>query len=177
MDFLEFCYPFERTSNLTFLAKGISFFGDGYVAPILFTLVIAVLIGARDRKMGTLFIFSALGGNLLKMAIKQALQKPRPVFSGCEALASPGEYSFPSGHAVFYTIISGFMIWYGIKYLKGWKRWLLATVAVLIILAVSFSRVYLGVHFLSDVLAGVAIGTIIVIIATAIYKLLKEKDD
>jgi len=73
------------------------------------------------------------------------------------ALADPG---FPSGHTMMATIIYGFLAIWLILRIGSWPwRFLIAAVAILLVFLVALSRMYLGAHYLSDVLAAMAAGT------------------
>jgi undecaprenyl-diphosphatase len=73
------------------------------------------------------------------------------------ALTDPG---FPSGHTMMATIIYGFIAVFVILRIASWRRrFFIATVTVVLVLAIALSRMYLGAHYLSDVLAAMAVGT------------------
>ena len=87
--------------------------------------------------------------------IKAALQVPRP--EGFAAVAT--SYSFPSGHAAMSTVIYGFLAVLLAPALRAGWRWLAVCAAALLVCAIAFSRLYLGAHWLADVLAGVGLGS------------------
>lgn len=97
------------------------------------------------------------GGSLLNVFVKDAFARPRPTFD--DPLLTLHTYSFPSGHALGATVLYGLLAAFAV-----WKvracRWRLPAAAAggLLILLVCFSRIYLGVHYLSDVLGGIAEG-------------------
>ena len=75
------------------------------------------------------------------------------------AIINQGGYSFPSGHSYFAGVFYGLLIYFWIRHLKTWTwRIVGATFGILWILLLGFSRIYLGVHWLTDVIAGLAIG-------------------
>ena len=70
-------------------------------------------------------------------------------------------YSFPSGHAMAATVLYGLLAVYAVRHLRQRRsRLLAASVAGVLIVLVSFSRLYLGVHYLSDVVGGIAVGVV-----------------
>lgn len=92
------------------------------------------------------------GGMLLNIALKNLFQRARPVFD--EPLLTLATYSFPSGHVmgstVFYGVLVAFVFWN----VRAWRWRLLAlAIAGVMIILVAFSRLYLGVHYVSDVTA------------------------
>jgi undecaprenyl-diphosphatase len=88
------------------------------------------------------------------LSLKLLLHMPRPVagYSGATT------YSFPSGHATMSVVIYGYLSVLGARDLAVRWRWIPYAAATLLIAGISFSRIYLGVHWLSDVLAGLAMG-------------------
>ncbi|EUJ32021.1 PAP2 family protein [Listeria floridensis FSL S10-1187] len=97
--------------------------------------------------------------------------RPRPL----DRLISISGYSFPSGHAAgaatFYGLLALVLIFFFIKR-KGLK-WFVGLTALFIILLIMLSRVYLGVHYPSDVFAGFILGS--AVLSFAFYALLKSK--
>lgn len=97
------------------------------------------------------------GGMLLNWALKQAFHRPRPRVSDY-ALALHS-YSFPSGHTVAATLLYGLLAVYLISVTSGWlQRSIVVVLAPAAIATVAFSRLYLGAHYLSDVLAAMGVG-------------------
>ena len=96
-------------------------------------------------------------GMLLNVVLKQAFHRTRPSFDDmAHQLAT---YSFPSGHTMAATVLWGFILTWAWPYVKGWHvRALLVLLACIAVFLVGFSRIYLGAHFLSDVLAAMCEG-------------------
>jgi undecaprenyl-diphosphatase len=127
---------------------------------ILIQLVIAFIVFAklRWRRAALWLAITMAGALLLEVTLKWAYHRPRPVaFFG----VVPNSYSFPSGHALtslcFYGVMAG-LLSARIKSLP-W-RIALWTAAVLLIIAIGLSRIYLGVHYPSDVVAGYLAATV-----------------
>lgn len=100
-------------------------------------------------------LLSVPGGMLLNVLLKYVFQRSRPVFE--HPLVTLASYSFPSGHTVAATLLYGVLA----SYLVTERRQAAALVvppSVLMVLLVAASRVYLGAHYLSDVLAAMAEG-------------------
>lgn len=94
-------------------------------------------------------------GAALNVALKYYFQRTRPVFD--EPLVTLATYSFPSGHAAASTVFYGLLASYLVIARPHWHVRLGTAVGCsLMVLLVAFSRVYLGAHFMSDVLAGMA---------------------
>lgn len=99
------------------------------------------------------------GGAVLNLLMKQAFQRPRPMLD--EALLSLPTYSFPSGHASGTTLMYGFLALVVLVHLPmALGRAGVLALASLVIALVAWSRVYLGVHHFTDVLAGVVEGLV-----------------
>lgn len=97
------------------------------------------------------------GGVLLNVLMKYAFHRVRPSFD--DPLLTLTTYSFPSGHASASTLFYGLIAAYLIAHVTTWnKRVLIVFAALIMVTLVGLSRMYLGVHYLSDVLAGMAEG-------------------
>ena len=94
------------------------------------------------------------GGATLNVLMKHGFERPRPALD--EALLSLHTFSFPSGHASGTTLLYGFLALVVLVHVRrpAW-RWVTGVIALWVIGLVCWSRVYLGVHFFTDVLAGV----------------------
>jgi undecaprenyl-diphosphatase len=137
--------------GLTAVMKGVSLLGYGV---LIVELVVAIVIFLRLRwRRGALWLAISMAGALaLDVALKFAFHRPRPQpFFG----SAPHSFSFPSGHAlcsfVFYAVLAG-LIADRVKPLA--LRVAVGIVAALLIAAIGLSRIYLGVHYPSDVIAG-----------------------
>ncbi|MCX6021927.1 MAG: phosphatase PAP2 family protein [Chloroflexi bacterium] len=138
-------------------ARFVSFFG--FEAAI--ALIVALLVYFVWRRRWTTaaqLLMVTLGAALLNSLLKGLFQRTRPA-------PVPGDFlgqifSFPSGHAMlaaaFYLFVS-YLAW---RTLKGWPRWFGAGVPLALILLIGWSRLYLGVHYLTDVAAGYLAGFI-----------------
>lgn len=103
------------------------------------------------------FLIVVPGGMLLNAVIKEIIHRPRPDFS--DLVLTLTTYSFPSGHAAAATLFYGFLATYVIVHLRAWRwRVLVAIIALFVIVAIGLSRIYLQVHYLSDVLGGMTEG-------------------
>lgn len=102
-------------------------------------------------------------GMLLNVGLKNTFQRPRPTWE--DPLVQLTTYSFPSGHAVASTVFYGAVCALVFTHARSPVLRVLAALAgVAMVLMVTFSRVYLGAHYLTDVVAGVAVGTLCVLL-------------
>ena len=110
---------------------------------------------AQARYWLLALMFAVPGGMVLNVALKYLFQRSRPSFE--DPLLTLTTYSFPSGHTTAATCFYGLLACYLVIARPGWNV-RLGTVALctVMVLLVAFSRVYLGAHFVSDVLAAMA---------------------
>ena len=111
----------------------------------------------RDHYWLLAVLLTIPAGMLLNVLLKHGFARPRPLFD--QPLVLLSTYSFPSGHAAYSTMLYGLLAAYVAHRVDNWQ-WRLASVLVCaaIVALVVFSRLYLGAHFLTDVLAGIAEG-------------------
>ena len=160
------------TDTLTPIAKTITFLGSAYW---LIGLSIFLFIVIKTKKIG-ISIISNLGfAALTNFLLKQILQRPRPI--GHRIIDESG-YSLPSGHSMVSMAFYGFLIYLVYKKVENihLKSFLIALLLLLII-NIGISRIYLGVHYTSDVIAGflVAISYLIIYANTIKGLILEDK--
>lgn len=103
-------------------------------------------------------ILAVPGGLLLNVLLKYLFQRPRPSFEN--PVLTLGTFSFPSGHTSGAVLLYGMLATYLVCVTRSWRvRALVVLAAILMVALVAFTRVYLGVHFLSDVLAAMAVSS------------------
>ena len=150
------------------IAKVITNFG-GAIFLIVVTIVLFILI--KNKKI-RLSIFSNLVIiTILNQLLKRILQRPRP--TEYRIIEETG-YSFPSGHSMISMAFYGYLIYLIYKYVKNkYIKWISIVLLSILICAVGISRIYLGVHYTSDVLGGFLISiSYLIIYISAINKFL-----
>jgi len=142
--------------------------GPGGVAAIAGITMIALLTARRFRWSIYLAV-NVGGGGLLDWELKRYFARARPAMA--EMLRHASGYSFPSGHAMGSTVLFATLSYLAIRILPRW-RWKSAAIALgtTFIVAVALSRVYLGVHWISDVGAGVVCALLWVTMTTVAYE-------
>ena len=131
--------------------------GTGVVVLTIVGVSSLFLMLTRHKYSALLLLVATAGGLLLNTALKQFFDRPRPqLFEwGTHAVTS----SFPSGHAMSATIVYSTVAYLAARlYERVWPRWVTMVLALTIIALICASRMYLGVHYPSDVLAGATIG-------------------
>ncbi len=147
----------RATPALTELFEAVTFLGN---VPVLFTVAgIAALVLWRmgERIELQLLLLAVIGAEILTVGLKLGFRRERPFFS--DPLATESTYSFPSGHSSVSLAVYGTLGFIAARHLPNVATRLavLAAAAVLVLL-IGFSRLYLGVHFLTDVVAGFSLG-------------------
>ncbi|HEX8152870.1 MAG TPA: phosphatase PAP2 family protein [Thermoanaerobaculia bacterium] len=132
--------------------------------------VVGVVLATRRRWRWLLYLaFTSGVGALIVVQLKVYFARARPDLA--VALRKAHGYSFPSGHAMGSTILFLALSYLAFRAVYRWK-WKAASIALAwtSIAAISFSRVYLGVHWISDIGAGIAGGTLWVVVTTVAYE-------
>jgi len=116
------------------------------------------------------------GGMVVNGLMKLAFERARPAFE--QPLVTLHTYSFPSGHASGATLFYGFLACLLVRHVAaGGKRLAIGALAALMVVAVCASRLYLGAHYLTDVLAGVAEGLAwLAVCITAVSNLRRRRE-
>lgn len=147
-----------RTDTWTGVMVAITDFGKGLVTGVL-VLVLVVAIGIKRATAEAVFLLIAnAGGWILSLVTKSLFERPRPPPDVVSAITHPQSFAFPSGHSliamVFYTSLVMVASGLGRKGLAI----SLTVLAAIMVPTMGFTRVYLGVHYPSDVIAGFALG-------------------
>jgi len=144
-----------RSPWLTPIMQFFSLLGES--ATIVFTFLLSILFFInKHRKEALVFCLTLLMGVVINISIKNLIQRPRP---SIDPLVTLHSYSFPSGHAMNAMIFYSLIAYYAYHFLHHRKLSLMISLLCgVIVLSVGISRVYLGVHYPSDVVAGFVAG-------------------
>lgn len=144
---------------LTQLAFTLTFIGSPLALVPIILAATALLWARRLRRDATLLILGIGGSGVLDLALKLHFKRVRPDVPW--ALVSEHSFSFPSGHSVGAVVLYGmltYLLWSHLRAL--WEQTLVILSALLLVAGIGLSRVYLGVHFPTDIAAGYAVGLI-----------------
>ncbi|MBO9571275.1 MAG: phosphatase PAP2 family protein [Chitinophagaceae bacterium] len=160
----------KNTSVMVF----ISFFASrDFLLPANVLIVIYFLFINKDYSYSIRIAAVALGSFAVMSLLKLYFQRPRPqdpIYSHVLG------YSFPSGHAMSAMTFYGLLIYIVFKYVKNSiLKWILIIFLIAVILAIGTSRVYLRVHYATDVLAGFSLGVIWLVISLWLISLIEHK--
>lgn len=165
-----------RSNPLDLVLKTITRLGDTIVIMII-VIVTLMFLNKRNRIiLGSTTILTVT----FNQAIKHILRRPRPEHL---RLIKQGGFSYPSGHSMIAICVYGIMIYLINKNIKNKKiKIMLSILLTILILTIGISRIYVGVHYPSDVLGGFLLsGTILILNLTFTDKLyggiLNEKND
>jgi len=157
-----------RIGWLTAFFLAFTMLGKSYVVAVI-TAGVSVLFWRYKKIIYIIPLWISVGGGAVSVYIlKHLITRPRPV---AIPIYIEDSYSFPSGHAGVAIGLYGFLLYFCLKNIadKIWRRIADASLAVVIIL-LGFSRIYLGVHYFSDVIAGFLVGGIWLAIAIYYHK-------
>lgn len=140
----------------------------------LISITIALLLALKNKKISLLICANLIIVTLFNLLIKNILQRPRP--TGIKLINESG-YSFPSGHSMVGMAFYGYIIYLIYKNIKNkYIKWTFISLLSLFIISIGISRIYLGVHYTSDVIAGFLIAISYLIIYIKITNKLIENN-
>lgn len=154
------------------IAKFITNFG-GAIFLVIATITLFIVI--KNKKIGISILSNVAIVTVLNQLIKRILQRPRP--TEYRIIEETG-YSFPSGHSMVSMAFYGYFIYLIYKYVKNkYVKWISISLLSLLICVIGISRIYLGVHYTSDVLGGFLISiSYLIIYISAANKFIIEKE-
>lgn len=165
-----------ETSFLTTIMQFFTYIGSmSFIHILAFVIFIIFYFFVKDHSKLLLFIIVLLGSHYLFRLLKQLFKRARPDF---HRLIEIGGYSFPSGHATNAFGIYGILIFVLWQHSPArWGRIILSIFSFFMILSIGLSRIYLGVHYPSDVLAGYFAGGFLLTMIIGCYQFVIVKID
>jgi undecaprenyl-diphosphatase len=145
-----------RTPLLTAVARGLSFVGSELVVGLLAVAVLALLVTRRKWSEGAIFAIAMGGSAFLTVAVKELVARSRPGQMDRLGAFDP-TYSFPSGHTLNSAVFLAVTVWLLWRNLADPARVAIALGAAILATGIGASRVYLGYHWLTDVVASVLV--------------------
>lgn len=153
------------SDGFTHVVKVITNIGS---APFILSVTAIILIIARNRKINICIVSNLVIITLLNQLLKRIIARPRPIEY---RIINETGYSFPSGHSMVSMAFYGLLIYLAYRKIKNpYIKILVCTVLSIMIIAIGLSRIYLGVHYSSDVIAGFSISISYLILFTSIAK-------
>ena len=156
---------------VTPIAKFITNFGG---AIFLSIATIALLLLIKNKKIGLSIFSNIVIITILNQLLKRILRRPRPTEF---RIVEETGYSFPSGHSMVSMAFYGYLIYLIYRYIENkYIKWLLIVLLSILICLIGISRIYLGVHYTSDVLGGFLLSiSYLVVYISLIKKILSEE--
>lgn len=146
-------YSFARglqSPALTFVLRIITELGGAIVIGIA---TVVLFFAIKNKRLSFAILGNIVGVLIVNQVFKFLIQRPRPDEE--YRLIEQGGYSFPSGHSMCSMAFYGFLVYLAFRYIKNAKVRIFATAGLgALVLLIGFSRIYLGVHYASDVVAG-----------------------
>ena len=154
-----------RSEPLTVFMKVITNLSSAYV---LIAIALGTLLFLKNKKIGLCISSNLAIATILNQLLKYIIQRPRP--DGYRLIIESG-YSFPSGHSMVSMAFYGLIIYLIWKMVKNKKiKYISCGILGLLIPLIGFSRIYLGVHYASDVIGGFAISIVYLLLFTNVTK-------
>ncbi|MEJ2690760.1 MAG: LssY C-terminal domain-containing protein [Deltaproteobacteria bacterium] len=162
-----------RSTDLTRVFTWITLLGKSQIV-VVFILISVALLWIWRQRYGILPLFiAATGSETFTWLGKLLFHRPRPAM----AVYAEHSFSFPSGHATIAVAFYGFVAYLLVRLSQSWKSAVnIFFATLLLVLAIGFSRIYLGEHYLSDVWSGYLVGAMWLIIAISLSEWLKHKE-
>ncbi|MFF1721750.1 phosphatase PAP2 family protein [Streptomyces sviceus] len=128
-----------------------------------------LVVRRNDRWAAVWLVATCALGTLVQQVLKAAVGRERPVWP--DPVDTAHFAAYPSGHALTATVVCGLLLWLLHHYGVGRTLWLTAlTVAVISVVGVGLTRIWLGVHWPSDVLGGWLLGAMLVTLAVTVHQ-------
>lgn len=144
------------TPERTQLMLLVSFLGKHSFLIPANVLLLLLFIFTKNRKAAITVAIVSLSSVTVMSLLKRTFQRHRPAGPLVDGITN---FSFPSGHAFMSVAFYGLLIWWAsVSIQNKWLRWSFTALLCLIILTIGFSRIYLRVHYTTDVLAGFFFG-------------------
>ena len=161
----------NMTDSVTWIAKIIT----KMASPIILGLLsFALFFVIKDKKLRISMVVNLVTAASLNFLIKNVIQRPRPV--GYRLIDETG-YSFPSGHSMVSMAFYGYLIYIINKQVESKLIKFISTIALsILIVSIGVSRIYLGVHYTSDVCGGFCVAIAYLMVYTGVLKRLSNKD-
>ena len=164
----------ERSRAWERFFSTVSWFGSRQVLTMTSVVVALVLVVNHRTVLAIGWLAAQGGGGLLNRALKETFERTRPEFADPILLSS--SWSFPSGHAMGTFILCGLGCYLLLREHRSWTASAVGvSLAVSWCVVIAFSRLYLGVHFASDVIAGLLAGAAWVAVCASAFEVIRRR--
>lgn len=158
----------NRTTFATKFFKIFTHLGSFITLAILAVIAVVLLWFVAKKKRMSVFYLACFGVVAISnFIIKRIIKRPRPIHL---MIIKETGFSFPSGHSMMSFVFFALLIHFVYKSIKNkWLKWLIISACAVLIGAIGFSRIYLGVHYFTDVLVGWLISLAIICVFIFLY--------
>ena len=146
--------------------------GDPEFVVVLITISLSLLLWQKRVWAAQILTLTCLGGLILNQGLKLVFAKPRPQL--WTPLIVEHSYSFPSGHALGSSVVYGFLAVLLAQHYPRYRA-VIYSVAIVIVGSIGLSRLFLGVHYPTDIIAGYAVGLLWLTTCVGIFKIRLKK--
>lgn len=176
---LKISHELQEVENPVFalVMEGVSALGDTWMGMVMIGTVFALLL-ARGRVLEAVFVLATMTNFPLTSVIKVLVGRPRPpdfFLDPADIFLPVNQFSFPSGHVLFFMVFFGFLAFLAWLHLTGYVRTLVLSSCGTLLLLIGVSRVYLGAHWASDVLGSYVIGALWLLFLILGYQLASQR--
>ena len=150
--------------------KTVSAAGTSHGALVALFCAVLVTFFLRGTRSAGFLMMIATVGVLVRVLLKAVIARPRPSDELVRVMDISDSYSFPSGHVMFYMLLLGGLYLLLASRHSGWKIRLAQVIIAFVLILTGISRIYLGVHWLSDVSAGLVYGAALIAVSTWVWR-------
>jgi len=172
---LTLLFQSVHSNSLLAVMKVISYITDGWRAAIIVIIGSIISWHRLGRLEGSLVMLAGLS-TFTKELFKVVINRPRPTADLVSVFVAESGKSFPSGHALFAVVVLGFLGYLAVtNQHKHALRILTLSTVPFLILWIGASRIYIGTHWVSDVIGGYVIGSLFLVMLIWLYQILKSR--
>lgn len=153
------------------LMRTLTWIGFAPQAWIIMLAILLILLAKRLKWETLVTLVSVVGSSALGLGLKVLIDRPRPSADLVNVINQLKDYSFPSGHVLFFTTFFGFLLFLAYTLLKP-ARWRFGLIVILVglIALIGPARIYAGQHWASDVIAAYLLGSVWLALSILIYR-------
>jgi membrane-associated phospholipid phosphatase len=171
---LKVAFALRGEDNPAFAAlmTAVSYLGDWWM-PVIQVIAVAALCAYKKKWLEGIFVLATLTSGILAGVLKTLVVRQRPPsfsLNPSDIFESFNQYAYPSGHVMFFVVFYGFCAYLAWQFLAGWTRRITIGICAILIALIGPSRIYLGEHWVSDVIGSYIIGTFWLIILILVYQ-------